>query len=789
MALPTKKLIRQADGSLVETPDQGLEQSASELAPSPATPPVTPRGVAGTGAGPDAAKMAGTPAQKQNALAQTVATSADQTLQDRQVGTPASQQAPGATETATRAKELAGGLSTLGSYGARVQGLIKARLDQVESQSATADVNTDAVKTALGLADPDKLALAQQALAAYATSGSEADLAKIRDIFGADTLAAGGLERLYQGTPEALAAVGQRAQGAVTIGQLDLAGGGMDPAQLSQDLGVDQATLLAMTPEQFQQAVQDRLNSGLASVDALKAEYRTASPERQKQILDQLRQADTTGIAAAEASAEHLAESLQKAETVAFAGHDYDIQDLLKSDKVSQLIKDAAANPAALAQLQQTEPSLAAWITRNQTSLTGLATQHETQRQQLEATQTQAAELTKDLTDADKAALKAAGLVLPTGTLTAAQLTSLQQTLAANPVLSAMRASEDVRTALRTNPDLGAQLKDMSVEDIVRLAATSKAVFADPQLVALLHVDPSKGLIDPSMTSTAAYTVQAWGTLPADLKARNILRTPDDVLWAANNANIIESPDIQSLLDDGTLATTTALRQVAAHPQIVTSLKQVAAERQQLDALANDTANPATLATITQQLFGAPLTYDTARSAVTQAMGTPAFASLWKALDLNHDGNFTAADFAPETVASRLRELGGTLPGTAALLESNGEYEYADPLAAARASLGVAIQPLLDKAAAVKAGGAAPGSQLPSAAQVKAAITPSATPPPPAPPAGKSDAGGLTGAVKDAAGFVLDPMGTLDPARGTGQEGNYTPLTNPGKTVRKWLGR
>jgi hypothetical protein len=715
MADLTPQAVRKrlTDGSLVETSPNELKQTQSELAPSPAPPPVTPRGAAGTGASADSAKMFGSSAQKQNALTQTIAASADQALQQRQVGAD-QQQAPGATETASRAKDLAGGLAGLGSYGARVQGLIKARLDQVELQSAAPTVNATEVKTALAGADQTKLDLAQQALNSYATSGSEADLAKIRDLFGADRLSAGGLERLYQGSPEALAQLGKGAQGNVTIGQLDLAGGGIDPGQLATDLGVDQATLSGWSPEQFQQAVQNKLNQSLSSVDALKAEYQTASPARQAQILAQLRTADTSGLAATEASTNQLADSLRKAETVKFAGQDRDINELLKSDQVSDVIRNAASNPAALQQLQQSDPDLAAWVTRNQASLQQFAQHNEQQRAALEQTQAQATDLTKDLTPQLQDALQRAGVTWQPGTMTAAQVGALKTQLQGSALYQAIQTSPDVRAALQTNPSLAEKLKDLPAAKITELAATSSAVFADKALAKVLGVDPSTGLLDPTQVADAAAAVKDWNSLPGDLRASavfqdGILSGPAGVRWAVKNTAFLRNPDVQELIAGGEISTKTALQHVMFYPQVLGILRAVTAQRQEIDSLlAGDPNNGATQAQMQQRLFGSPIDAGAQTDVIAAAQdfawkNTPKshadLALLLKAYDVDQDGRITTGDFAPDAIAARLHGLEKALPNRADII--NGTGPGPDPFQAGRGAL-ASVQPALNASIAAR---------------------------------------------------------------------------------------
>jgi hypothetical protein len=549
-----------------------------------------------------------------------------------------------------------------------------------------------------------KLAEAQQALATYAQSGSEADLAKLRDMFGQDKLAAGGLERLYQGSPDALASLGGTARGAVTIGQLDLAAGGMDPQQLAGDLGISVDQLNTMSPDQFQQAVQDTLNRNLSSVDALKAEYRTASPQRQAQILEQLRQADASGLAASEAATSHLAESLDKAERVKFGGQDYNIQDLLKSDEVSNRIKDAASNPAALQQLQATDPDLAAWVTRNQASLKTFAEHNETQRTALEATQTQASALTANLTPALKSALQATGVALPTGTVTADQLTGLRASLQGNSLYQAIQADKSgaVKTALEAADDpaaLAAKLKGLTPEQIAQSADAARQL-TDPTLAKVLGVDASSGFVDPSQLASTQAALKDWAALPGDVQAsgafgHGLLTGPAGIAWAAQHQRDLANPELEALIQDGSVATNVALQHVVNHPEILSQIKQLSDEQTQVDALlAGDPNNGATQQSMKTLLFGSPIDFRAANSMLTAAAadhsmaGQAGYAMLKQLYDTDHDGSVSAKDFDPRTVRTRLSEIKAATPSAADL--ANGQT-YTDPFASAHQAVAGAL--------------------------------------------------------------------------------------------------
>lgn len=701
----TKQLVRQADGTLIQqdapkAPAGGMEGAQSELAPPPAVPPVTPRGTAGAGGSPDSAKMSGTPAQKSNALAQQVAQGSELAQADRTQGV--AQTGPEAATMAAQAKEAAGPLATLGSYGTRIQGLIQARLGQIQSQTAGLQVNDAQADQALAGKAPAEAAAAKAALKAYTQSGSEADLAKVRDAFGSQYLAGGGLQSLYTGTADQMAALAATSsQAGVTIGQLDLAKAGVDPAALAADLGKTPDQVAAMTPDQFRQAVQDTVNTKLTTTAALKAELASASPQRAKQIQDQLAQLGAAGESATEGSVAGLASQLHAGQTVQFNGQPTDITDLLKDDKISQIVRQAATDPVALQQLQANEPGLAAWVVQNQAHLADLAKSSTAQLGGLERTQADYAKATAGLTDDVR---KAFGLPGSDTTLTADQAKTALDTLNANPVYQLSNTSPDVKAALQANPGLVDQLKGANPMQIQASVSLAKYLQATPDLAKALGVNASSGAVPVADLKALTQATQAWGALQDTTKASpgfqqlmstGVLATngkldPAKLAWVKDNQDFLQGSDVQRLTANGTLASMSALKNVKAHPDVLKRVNDIDHDRANVDSWLASPNDPAVQQSMQQTVFGQPVdaaTLDMMSGKIEDDIrnGSPQEQAAAKSLrtrllsiyDTNADGQLTAEDLSSANVTARLRAMEASLPSKAASLAGTGTEQTA----------------------------------------------------------------------------------------------------------------
>lgn len=458
-------IVRKAGGQLVET----VQQDAAGQ-PIIAPEPITPAGGAAAGDNEHAAKMRGTPAQKAPVLKEAVAPG--QTLQEQQRLTPQTQPASPIDQ---QAAEKAGRLKSLGSYGTRVQKFIEEKLKASQLPAPTIMENVAGI-AGMFPGDEAKQKLVRDATAKYLKDKTPAAMAELSNLIGRP-LDAATLAELTTSATDALstATAGLTQDAPPTLAEIGLDQLGVDPKLLAQDLGVTPKALAAYTPDQLQQAVQDTLNREFSSVDALKAEYRTASPNRKAQIMEQLRQADATGRGGVEASVAHLSDVLESQETVSIGGQEYNIADVLGDDGISKVIENALTSEDALKALEAdpTTKGLATWIRDNQVSLKKLVDDMQTQGTQLATAQTDAAKLLEPLGAPGSALAVAFGS--KAGTLTPDEVKALEARLKTDPLYQAALKDPALMEALQDDPGLVAKWRNVPPADLPSILAAGKS--------------------------------------------------------------------------------------------------------------------------------------------------------------------------------------------------------------------------------------------------------------------------------------------------------------------------
>jgi hypothetical protein len=313
-------------------------------------------------------------------------------------------------------------------------------------------------------------------------------------------------------------------------------------------------------------------------------------------------------------------------------------------------------------------------------------------------------------------------------------------------------------------------------------------VFADPTLTKYLGLAPGQGLIDPARLADVQETAAAWAKLPGDVLASagfqsavraGMLQGADGIDVATFAGALLQDPDVADLIDRGLVATPAALRQLAYHPGILQTIKATAAEHDELEALAADATNPATMAQITQRMFGKPLTYDDVKSVMTYAGGVDdyyngdpvaqhALAVAAKTFDLDGDGTVTPHDFTPGVVADRLRTRAAQLPNARAILGGKSSADQADPFTTAQQALGGKDwQSMVDGAARAAASGDAARIRAAKEAEAKAA----------------ADAAAAAAAAIARSEPAPPPTPILEPIKSSAA-GVVNKLNNPLKTIR-----
>lgn len=664
---------------LIRGPDGVLEQKTDDLQALAAkrgmtAPPTTPAGAALIGANPDQAKMAGSPAQMQNALALSSAPPATQLQQaEREQGpqASASAQAQAASEKAKSAQ-----LEPLGALGARVQQMVDSRTPTGGAgNTAVGDAATIAASGVAGLpTDPTQLSALQAALQTQSASpGDQQSLATINRILGRDPttqVSSAELSSLYQSASAQLSSGAEQqmtAGGGPTVGSL-ISQLGTDLPTLSGLLGVDQNTLAGYSVPQLQQAVaavharefgtaaktQQMANSdlygGAVQAEAAKAGQTQAS----------------TGLQATEAGVQKLNDSVQRGDQVSFDGKQYGVEDLLSSGTISGVVSDylqAADGSPERKQLEASEPGLVSWINSNKAALQQASAEMSGGVAKFADTQKfNAAQATFGSTQLSDAAMKA--LVPGFGELSADRIDpSKVGILQARDSMSAadqQALGDSINTIVATNPDAASELSGLSAAQAQQLAK-------------------------PGMAAKYTADMQAYKTMQA-IDPRNA----DSVLQAATGQQGLTAAAIQPALQQNAALHALGL-QVPANPldPSYSGTFNAAAAASLAASLQGQAPKPSLSAVLggtdtTWKPLAAPTPYQPASNDPTVQLltSTPAGAAL-QAEVLAHNGKLTAGDIiAAHIPAASLGDL-LTSPiaskwGGGAIGELSNEFNAAD---------------------------------------------------------------------------------------------------------------
>lgn len=357
---PAKRLVRGPDGQLQEVTGQEL-QGLSAAAGIPA-PPTTPAGVAGIGGSPDQAKMAGTPLQKGAAL--DIATGGQSQADYLRRQQAPTQQTAQQQKTAQKGQQLQD-LSNAGDKAlaminsnlaaAPQQQAVQGRLDSSNpiaagmSASTMQQFNNDLNSFTSSSATPEQK---QQALA---------DMGNISN----HPITEQDIPGLLAPQDTAVAGSAAGATGQATVGALMKSGAlQYNSAQLSDLLGVAPDKLENFSIQQLHDAVAAEQNKEFSSVQNLRATLQdpAAGPAEKAAAQQQLAAAGQSGVVAVDNDMSKLTDAMQKGTQITVGGKEMSVDDLMKSDVVSGIVKDAIDNPASMSALEKDESQLASFV-------------------------------------------------------------------------------------------------------------------------------------------------------------------------------------------------------------------------------------------------------------------------------------------------------------------------------------------------------------------------------------------------------------------------------------------
>lgn len=357
--------------SVLQEATQEDLQSLAAQSGLPSTP-VTPVGAESIGAGPNQAKMAGTPAQVRSAVQLSIRPEQDyltaqRRQQVRQVATEEE------ISNISRAQRIEG----LGSLGERVETLTRNLLTQPATPTQTQLMINQSALSSLIPEGPDR-DRAQELLTKLGQNNiSNEELVELANKFNITEIKdlptlKETLSNQFLTTAEQIGTVlSTTLPDTINISQLtssDLESLGFSSlSDLASVLQVSETELSTMTLRDLQNLVgKEQLEdfSKVANAQRLLADINTPKPLREK-ALQELRELGGVGLRVAESQVKKIVDSVQEASTVKFGGKEVKIEDLLSDKYLKGLINSYFRDPEAQRILKEKEPEFAAWIDEN----------------------------------------------------------------------------------------------------------------------------------------------------------------------------------------------------------------------------------------------------------------------------------------------------------------------------------------------------------------------------------------------------------------------------------------
>jgi hypothetical protein len=341
-------------GKLTQSSTVGTIQLAENLG-QPV--PTTPLSVAGLGANPDQAKMAGTPNQLKSANAVNLS-GLGQTLSEyNQQGFKAGQASQDELNKQMQVKQL----EQLGDLAPRVQQIIN------QSVQSAADQSLNAGLIAKKGLSPDLT----EAVNAFA-KGDKSKLPVIAKALGKDALAINydDILNLYEDADASVIDnIIRQVPDSIKVSQT-LLGDQVKLTDLSNTLGTDVSQL---SIDQLNNELTKYFNAQQFGVEGLRAKAadpKTGSAERAA-IYEQLRQMGASGEEAIAHRASELEQKVNSGLSVEFNGKTYSIDQLLADSNVSTLIKDYLTDPnsSSAQELAKLSPALIQFVNNNKQAL------------------------------------------------------------------------------------------------------------------------------------------------------------------------------------------------------------------------------------------------------------------------------------------------------------------------------------------------------------------------------------------------------------------------------------
>lgn len=494
-----QKLVRR-NGVLQYEEDTSIT-GATEASGLP-VPPSTPAGAAAAGASPDAAKMAGTPAQKQTVF-NAAAAPQGQTLQDATRYTPSQEQQQALQQQQVATTQKAKRLEQLSQIKPAVQ---QAGVQAVQTVAGAQGSAPQVQATALASLPPEQQATIQQLMNDYIQNRNQVALQELSRAYGSIP----EVSNFLRPFGDEIAAAGAAATQAAVGTQLsfdELQANGIDAAELAADLGIPVEALQGMTIPAIQQLAQQKQAEEFSRIKSLQAEMinPNTSPARLQQIRQELTNLGVAGVAGAEHAVRELNKDLASADAVTVAGRQMTTQEMLSDDGLSEIIRDAVRDEKFMAELQKMEPALAEWINSRKDSLVSLVADMKQQAADFGEVQKDFEAAAKLPTGtASEALIKAVTGLEDTSFLTADEVAAAKASLASSGLVAAASANKEILSLVNTFPEWATTLKDMTQEEIETAYTYGKEIQDDAALAAVLDVDGSQPFITDEVIQAEA---------------------------------------------------------------------------------------------------------------------------------------------------------------------------------------------------------------------------------------------------------------------------------------------
>jgi len=589
------------------------------------------------GASPDSTKMIGTKAQKEPVLQERVAK--EETLSGAQRLDEGRMQALPPEQAAAQKADR---LKAFGSLGSRVETLVQQQMEQAGQAQQTPILSDENIATTLGinqeqltrdLEDPNSEASQVRSLLQQLADNPTGDAAE-QILVQLDALPGVSRDVAQNMIDTTLAATGEAVATSVidnvTLGELDISSLGMgSAADVAQLIGVTPAELPNMSLKDLQDRVTQVQQAEFDRAKDLRA--RLASLPRgsvqRKLIMEQLRDLGQVGVIGAETEVAETVEDIDQSQMVMVGEEEYDINELLDDENLTNLIVDyLAADDKERDKIFPPEDfaGLRAWVDENQLALADLSTTIGKTTQEFETVQQEWKDLGRigeDISLPPDVLQALAPGWNPEQSVTSATLTSIKSELQGTGIGQILFDEAD--------PDriaLAGKLTPQNVEEIKQLELTPEQIKTaseygdltqDQMLADLAGVEASSAFVTNSQMQTTLDVAEGvWETLQSGnntlwLEDQNFMQLDvDDKEALAENPDRYDEfqeyhqvqDDLDRLGDDATLEEVLSAAMGEPFAQPIETLQASYSTAQQMAAFGDPDAQ--TLVDKIQNLLG-----------------------------------------------------------------------------------------------------------------------------------------------------------------------------------------